>query len=206
VFLPNGIHDAGAKLPACPEKLQNEGERCPKKSQVGAGDAAGYTLGVVEPIKMMLYNGPHASLLTYVVGLDPVSIQVVVQGSVTHPPGGTYGQELSFTIPHSLLEPLPEDPAWLLSLHAKLSGKSGWLRSALPAPRVVPGGPARLRQRPVPGPRRKPRRCVWAIRSRALKPPVNSRPSAAARGARPVGQVAPQRRRGPRAPACPRRP
>jgi hypothetical protein len=132
VFLPNGIRDAGSKLPACnPEKLQNEGERaCPKGSQVGAGEAAGYTLGVVEPIKMLLYNGPKASLLTYVVGLDPVSIQVVVQGSVTRPAGGAYGQEISFTIPHSLLEPLPEDPAWLLSLHAKLSGKVGWLRSS----------------------------------------------------------------------------
>ncbi len=132
LFLPNGIRDAGAKLPSCnPEKLQALGETaCPKGSQVGGGEAAGYTLGVVEPIKMLLYNGPGASLLTYVVGLDPVSIQLVVQGTVTHPAGGTYGQELSFTIPPALLEPLPDDPAWLLSLHAKLSGKTGWLRSS----------------------------------------------------------------------------
>jgi hypothetical protein len=131
LFVPSGIHDAGAKLPQCnPAKLQNEGEKaCPKGSAVGSGEASGYTLGVVEPLKMLLYNGPGGSLLTYVLGTDPVSIQIVVQGAVTRPPGGQYGQELAFEIPHGLLEPLPEDPAWLLSLHATLSGKVGWLRA-----------------------------------------------------------------------------
>jgi hypothetical protein len=129
--VPSGIHDAGAKLPVCnPTKLQAEGEKgCPKGSQVGSGTSTGYTLGVVEPLKLLLYNGPGASLLTYVVGFSPVSIQIVVQGSVTRPAGGKYGQQLSFTIPHELLEPLPEDPAWLLTLNATLSGKAGWLRS-----------------------------------------------------------------------------
>jgi hypothetical protein len=129
--IPNGFRDAGAKLPSCnPTKLQNEGEKaCPKGSRIGSGSATGYTLGVVEPIKMLLYNGPHASLLTYVIGLDPVSIQLVVEGTITRPAGGKFGQRLSFMIPHGLLEPLPEDPAWLLTLHANLSGKAGWLRS-----------------------------------------------------------------------------
>jgi hypothetical protein len=131
LFLPSGIRDAGAKLPSCnPEKLQASGESaCPKGSEIGTGEAAGYTLGVVEPIKLLLYNGPGGSLLTYVVGLDPVSIQVVVQGTVSRP-AGTYGLELAFTIPQGLLEPLPGDPAWLLSLHATLNGKAGWLRSS----------------------------------------------------------------------------
>jgi hypothetical protein len=137
LFVPNGIRDAGAKLPACdPVKLQAEGEKaCPKGSQVGSGASSGYTLGVVEPLKLLLYNGPGGTLLTYVVGLDPVSIQIVVQGSVTRPAGGKYGQELAFTIPHGLLEPLPEDPAWLLTLNATLSGKAGWLRSSSCPPR-----------------------------------------------------------------------
>ncbi len=131
LFVPSGIHDAGSKLPVCnPTRLQAEGEKaCPKGSQVGTGASSGYTLGVVEPLKMLLYNGPGGTLLTYVVGLDPVSIQIVVQGSVTRPAGGKYGQQLSFTIPHGLLEPLPEDPAWLLTLNATLSGKAGWLRT-----------------------------------------------------------------------------
>jgi hypothetical protein len=128
--VPSGVHDAGAKLPACnPTRLQAEGEKaCPKGSQVGSGQSTGYTLGVVEPLKLLIYNGPGGSLLTYVVGFSPVSIQEVVQGTVTRP-GGRYGQQLSFTIPHGLLEPLPEDPAWLLTLNATLSGKVGWLRS-----------------------------------------------------------------------------
>lgn len=131
LFVPNGVRDAGAKLPTCnPTRLQAEGESgCPKASRIGNGTATGYTLGVVEPLKLQMYNGPGASLLTYVLGFDPVSIQQVVQGIVTRPAGGKYGQQLAFTIPHALLEPLPEDPAWLLSLNATLSGKVGWLRS-----------------------------------------------------------------------------
>jgi hypothetical protein len=131
LFVPSALHDAGSKLPTCnPAKLENEGEKgCPSASKVGSGNSSGYTLGVVEPLKLTMYNGPGASLLTYIVGLDPVSIQEVVKGEVTRPPGGKYGQELAFTIPHGLLEPLPEDPAWLLTLNATLSGKVGWLRS-----------------------------------------------------------------------------
>lgn len=137
LFVPSGIRDAGAKLPTCnPARLQAEGEKaCPKGSQIGSGSSTGYTLGVVEPLKLLLYNGPGASLLTYVLGFDPVSIQTVVQGDVTRPAGGKYGQELAFTIPHELLEPLPEDPAWLLTLNATLSGKVGWLRSTSCPPR-----------------------------------------------------------------------
>jgi hypothetical protein len=129
--VPSGVRDAGAKLPVCnPTKLQAEGEKaCPKGSQIGSGASTGYTLGVVEPLKLIMYNGPGASLLTYVLGFNPVSIQQIVQGIVTRPAGGKYGQQLSFTIPHDLLEPLPEDPAWLLTLNATLSGKVGWLRS-----------------------------------------------------------------------------
>jgi hypothetical protein len=132
LLIPKGIRDAGAKLPSCnPRELQNLGERaCPKGSLVGSGEAAGYTLGVVEPIKLTLYNGPGGSLLSYVVGLDPVSIQIVVQGAVTRPPGGDYGQQISFTIPQGLLEPLPEDQAWVLSLRTRLTGRVGWLRSS----------------------------------------------------------------------------
>jgi hypothetical protein len=131
LFVPNGVRDAGAKLPACnPNRLENEGVKaCPKGSQVGSGQSDGYTLGVVEPLTLTMFNGPGASLLVYVVGLSPVSIQVVVTGAITHPAGNIYGQQLAFTIPHGLLEPLPEDQAWLLSLHTHLDGKVGWLRS-----------------------------------------------------------------------------
>ncbi|HEY7933156.1 MAG TPA: hypothetical protein VID48_04955 [Solirubrobacteraceae bacterium] len=130
LLVPKGIRDAGAKLPFCnPASLESRGEQaCPKGSQIGSGTSTGYTLGVVEPLKLLLYNGPGGTLLTYVVGLDPVSIQTVVSGSVSKP-GGSYGQQFSFTIPHGLLEPLPEDQAWLLTLHAHVLGKSGWLRS-----------------------------------------------------------------------------
>ena len=133
ILLPPGFRDAGAALPSCsPATLELKGPAaCAKGSIVGNGTALGYTiLGaqfVEEHLTLTLVNGPGGSLLTWVAGETPVSIEVVVTGVIAKPPG--YGQELSFTIPHGLLEPLPGAPGWLQTMTATLSGKSGWLRS-----------------------------------------------------------------------------
>jgi hypothetical protein len=134
LFVPERFHDAGAKLPHCSAAaLEAKGiGGCSSRSIVGAGTSLGYTiLGgefVEEHLALTLFNGPGGSLLTWVVGKTPVSIEVVVQGVISKPAG--YGQEFSFTIPHGLLEPLPGAPGWLQTLNARLNGKVGWLRSS----------------------------------------------------------------------------
>lgn len=133
ILLPPGFRDAGARLPSCsPAILEAKGPlACPKSSIVGNGTALGYTiLGgqfVPENLTLALVNGPGGDLLTWVTGKQPISIEVVVPGVITTPSG--YGEELSFTIPHGLLEPLPGAPGWLQTMTAKLSGESGWLRT-----------------------------------------------------------------------------
>jgi hypothetical protein len=133
LFVPERFRDAGAKMPHCSAAaLEAKGiGGCPARSKVGAGTSLGYTiLGgefVEEHLTLTLFNGPGGSLLTWVLGKTPVSIEVVVQGVITKASG--YGQEFSFTIPHGLLEPLPGAPGWLQTLNAHLSGKAGWLRT-----------------------------------------------------------------------------
>jgi hypothetical protein len=133
LFVPERFRDAGAQLPHCNTSvlLEKRPEACPKRSIVGGGTSFGYTiLGgqfVQEHLALTIFNGPHASLLTWVEGHSPVVIETAVQGVITKPPG--YGQELAFTIPHDLLEPIPGAPGWLQTLNARLSGKAGWLRT-----------------------------------------------------------------------------
>jgi hypothetical protein len=133
LFVPKRFYDAGGKLPSCSTTvlLEKRPEACPKRSIVGTGTSLGYTiLGgqfVLEHLKLTIFNGPHASLLTWVEGSTPVEIEVMVAGIITKPSG--YGQQLGFTIPQELLEPLPGAPGWLQTLNAHLSGKAGWLRT-----------------------------------------------------------------------------
>lgn len=135
LFVPKGFRDAGGKLPFCnPAFLDNkEPEKCPKKTIVGNGTSLGYVFFeekheyVPEHLKLTMYNGPHGGLLTWIEGQKPVEIEEVVKGVITAPHG--FGQELAFTIPNGLLEPLPGAHGWLIELHATLSGKKGWLRT-----------------------------------------------------------------------------
>jgi hypothetical protein len=139
LFLPGGVHVAGGKLPQCnPRALEKQGPGgCPKGSQIGAGNATGWTLGQLWPLTLTLYNGPHGSMLSYVTASTPVKIETVVEGTIKQPGGGTYGEEIANTIPPALLEPLPGDPAQTVNLHVRVSGASGWLRSNNCAPHAL---------------------------------------------------------------------
>jgi hypothetical protein len=134
LFVPERFRSAGAKLAHCaPGSLEGKGPKaCPKASVVGNGTALGYTiLGgqfVLEHLTLTIFNGPGGSLVTWVEGVSPVVIETAVPGLLSKPSG--YGQELSFTIPQGLLEPLPGAPGWLQKLNARLSGKAGWLRTS----------------------------------------------------------------------------
>jgi hypothetical protein len=133
LFVPRGFYDAGARLPYCKTSvlIEKRPEACPKRSLVGAGASLGYTiLGgqfVPEHLGLELFNGPGASLLTWVEGHTPVEIEAMVQGVIGKPAG--YGQELAFTIPQGLLEPLTGAPGWLQKLEAHLNARAGWLRT-----------------------------------------------------------------------------
>jgi len=139
LFLPGGVHVAGGKMPKCnPQSLERSGpSACPKGSQVGSGTATGWTLGQLWPLTLSLYNGPGGNLLSYVTASTPVKIETVVEGHVSTPPGGTYGEEIANTIPSGLLEPLPGDPAQTVNLRVHVTGSSGWLRSTNCAPRAL---------------------------------------------------------------------
>lgn len=138
LFLPGGVHAAGAKMPKCnPPALEKSGpSACPKGSSVGAGTATGWTLGQLWPITLTLYNGPGGNLLVYVTATTPVKIETVIEGHVTRP-GGAYGEEIVSTVPQELLEPLPGDTAQTVNLRVHVNGKSGWLRSSNCAPHAL---------------------------------------------------------------------
>ncbi|HEY1689130.1 MAG TPA: hypothetical protein VGF95_09740 [Solirubrobacteraceae bacterium] len=133
LFVPERFRDAGASMPSCTvATLRAKGPAgCPKKTKVGSGISTGYTiLGgqfVIEHLTVTIFNGPGGILLTWVEGRTPVEIEEIVEGKITKP--GGFGEEMSFTIPQGLLEPLPGAPGWLQTLDATLSGKSGWLRT-----------------------------------------------------------------------------
>jgi hypothetical protein len=139
LFLPGGVRVAGATMPQCnPAVLERDGPRgCPKGSLVGSGSATGWTLGQLWPITLQLYNGPGGNLLSYITASSPVKIETVVEGTVTRPSGGAYGEEIANTIPQGLLEPLPGDQAQTVNLHVHVTGSSGWLRSTNCAPHAL---------------------------------------------------------------------
>jgi hypothetical protein len=138
LFLPGGVRVAGARMPQCnPQALEKSGpSACPKHSQIGTGNATGWTLGQLWPLTLTLFNGPGGNLVSYVTASDPVKIETVVEGHVTRP-GGPYGEEITNTIPQGLLEPLPGDSAQTVNLRVHVSGSSGWLRSTNCAPHAL---------------------------------------------------------------------
>lgn len=133
LYVPQRFRDAGASLPHCDVAtlLARGAEGCSKGSIVGGGTATGYTiLGgqfVIEHLTVTLVNGPHAELLSWVEGRTPVVIEQVVEGAISKP--HPFGEEMSFTLPHGLLEPVPGAAGWLQTLDAHLSAKPGWLRT-----------------------------------------------------------------------------
>lgn len=133
LFVPKRFKDAGTKMPSCTaDQLRARGPGgCPKKTIVGGGKSIGYTIFggtfVKENLQLTIFNGPKGTLLTWVEARTPVVIEEIVEGRISKPKG--FGQELSFTIPAGLLEPVPGAPGWLQTLNATLYGKKGWLRT-----------------------------------------------------------------------------
>ena len=133
MWVPKGVRAAGEKMPTCdPVQMEARGAQvCKRLSQVGKGTAKGWVFDTVEPMTITLYNGPGNTLLARVVGLSPVSLDVVVRGKITKPKGGRYGygQKLEFPFPDSLIYPVPGATASMIYMSARLDSKAGWLRS-----------------------------------------------------------------------------
>lgn len=129
--VPAGVKAAGARLPSCSaQTIQSRGDRaCPKRSHVGSGTAAGRAIGIVERLRIELFNGPGGtSLLLHVTGSEPLQIDMVVPGKLTRP-GSAYGLSMDFALPEALLHPLSGVTAALTHLQARITGASGWLRA-----------------------------------------------------------------------------
>jgi len=130
MWVPAGVRTAGGRMPSCTaETIEQRGAPyCPRRSRVGSGTARGYIYESYEPLTIDLFNGGGA-LLAHVRGTSPVSIDVVVRGTVTRPRDHRYGRQLSFPFPDALIYPVPGSTAALVSMSARLFGRAGWLRS-----------------------------------------------------------------------------
>ena len=117
-------------FPTCTAAVVNHSNAtCPKGSQVGAGKASARALGITQSdFVVKAYNGPNKHLFLLVDGKAPLSIHSVIDG-VFKKSTGPYGQELYFTIPPELQQPVPGAIAaitnFTTTLAAKPTGKGG---------------------------------------------------------------------------------
>jgi hypothetical protein len=129
--VPPGVKAAGAGLASCTaETIHARGDTaCPKKSHVGGGKAAGRAIGLVEQLRMELFNAPGGkALLLHPTGSQPLQINMVIPGKLSRP-GGRYGMSMDFALPENLLHPLQGVTAALTHLDVGITGASGWLRA-----------------------------------------------------------------------------
>ena len=88
-----------------------------KKAEIGKVNAKGFALGLVEPLKVGLYNGTQKdTVVMYLQGDNPVIIDHVIVGKLKKV-SGKYGWELTFSIPADLQQPAPG--AWATALDFK---------------------------------------------------------------------------------------
>ena len=79
-----------------------------KKAEIGKVDAKGFALGLVEPLKVKLYNLPAGKgIALYLQGDNPVIIDHVVSGILTKISDPLFGYKLTFDVPPDLIQPAP---------------------------------------------------------------------------------------------------
>jgi hypothetical protein len=101
----------GKHFPSCSAsevRTESGRNRC-KKAEVGKVDAKGFALGLVEPLKVKLYNLPRgAGVALWLQGDNPVIIDHVVEGRLTTVKGDPlFGYKLTFDVPPDLIQPAP---------------------------------------------------------------------------------------------------
>jgi hypothetical protein len=120
-FPKEGVFN-GKHFPSCPaSKLTTAAGRAScKKAEVGKVDAKGFALGLVEPLKVQLFNLPGGKgIALYLQGDNPVIIDHVVEGVLTKVNEGTFGYKLTFDVPSDLQQPAPG--AWATALDFKVT-------------------------------------------------------------------------------------
>lgn len=134
VYFPKESTFEGRRFPTCARAtvLANE-KRCPKGSQIGSGTAAGFALGLVENLKVTIFNGKRSGsavgqIELLVVGNAPLVIRDVISGPITRVSGsvsglnGSYGLKLSVDVPPGLQEPAPGALATLTDFNTTVKG------------------------------------------------------------------------------------
>jgi hypothetical protein len=110
VFFPKEGVFNGKYFPSCPAtKLTTESGRAAcKKAEIGKVDAKGFALGLVEPLKVKLYNLPGGKgVALWLQGDNPVIIDHVVTGILTRINDPLFGYKLTFDVPPDLIQPAP---------------------------------------------------------------------------------------------------
>ena len=126
IFFPKEGVFNGKYFPSCPAaKLTTQAGRdsC-KKAEIGKVDAKGFALGLVEPLKVKLYNLPAGKgIALYLQGDNPVIIDHVVSGILTKISDPLFGYKLTFDVPPDLIQPAPGAYATALDFKVTVPAK-----------------------------------------------------------------------------------
>ena len=111
IFFPKEGVFNGKYFPSCPatQLTTASGRAACKKAEIGKVDAKGFALGLVEPLKVQLFNLPGGKgVALYLQGDNPVIIDHVVSGVLTKLSGDPlFGYKLTFDVPPDLIQPAP---------------------------------------------------------------------------------------------------
>ena len=122
LFFPKEGVFNGKFFPSCPAtKLTTPAGRTScKKAEIGKVDAKGFALGLVEPLKVQIFNLPGGKgIAMYLQGDNPVIIDHVITGVLTKISDPLFGYKLTFDIPADLQQPAPG--AWATPLDFKVT-------------------------------------------------------------------------------------
>ena len=110
VSLPREAVFNGARFPSCEaSKLTTSAGRAAcVGAEIGTVDAKGFALGLVEPLKVKIYNLPAGrGVAMYLQGDNPVLVDHVIEGVISDSGLPSLGPTLTFTIPPGLQKPAP---------------------------------------------------------------------------------------------------
>ena len=108
VFFPAESVFNGKFFPSCaPAKVLTNSASCPAGSKVGSGTAKGQALGLIESLKVTIFNSPGGKgVELLVVGSSPLIINSVISGDLQKQTG-KYGYKLVVDVPPDLESPAP---------------------------------------------------------------------------------------------------
>ncbi len=108
MFFPAESVFNGKYFPSCPAAtILTNSASCPAGSKVGSGTAKGQALGLIENLKVTIFNGTGGKgVELLVVGSSPLVINSVITGNLLKQTG-KYGYKLVVDVPPDLESPAP---------------------------------------------------------------------------------------------------